>query len=217
MNQVTRENMLQNLRRRSPEAIADLARRSLRVTVLKKVLPVAGALLLIALVLAPSWKSGPDANRVTYHVDPGAAGQPSSRLLGAKYHGTDQQGQPFTVTADSAVERGADDVVLSAPIGDITLKSGAWLMLKSATGLYHPHSDMLNLTGAVTLYRNDGTILTTPDVKVDLRAGSAVTSSPVQVQGPFGTLTAQNGFTLTNRGAAVTFNGPATLVLSQAQ
>jgi len=39
----------------------------------------------------------------------------------------------------------------------------------------------------------------------------------VQVQGPFGTLNAANGFVLTNRGTDITFNGPAAMTLTQAQ
>jgi lipopolysaccharide export system protein LptC len=217
MNHSPRHTVLQNLRRQSQETAADFVRRSHKVSWAKRLLPAAGVLLLAALAAAPELRSGTDANRVAYHIDPGGASTPASRLMGAKYHGTDMQGQPYTVTADSAVELGADNVTLAAPMGDITLKSGAWLMIKSANGIYRPQSGKLELSGGVTLYRNDGTILTTPDMVVDMRAGSAETNSPAAVQGPFGTLHAKNGFSLTNRGADVTFKGPATLVLTQGQ
>lgn len=215
MNHTPRQTMLQSLRRQSQQTAADFVRRSQKVGIAKRLLPAAGLLLLAALVAAPELRSGPEADRVAYHLESSGAAQPASKLLGAKYHGTDQQGQPYTVTADSAVELGSDNVVLAAPMGDITLKSGAWLMLKAADGTYRPHSDQLELKGGVTLYRNDGMILTTPDMMVDMRAGTAETNSPTAVQGPFGTLNAQNGFALTDRGAAVTFKGPATLVLTQ--
>jgi lipopolysaccharide export system protein LptC len=215
MNHISRETVLDNFQRHSPEEIQALARPRPYISLLKRVLPVAGAVLLVVLVLAPSWKSGPDANRVAYHVQAGKGTTPASRLVGATYHGTDQQGQPYSVTADSAVEKDADNVALTAPMGDITLKSGAWLMLKSATGVYHQKSDMLLLSGDVTLYRNDGTTMTTSAADIDLHTGSANSIAPVHVQGPFGTLNAANGFTLTDRGATVTFNGPATLTLVQ--
>lgn len=180
-------------------------------------LPLAAAGLLAALALAPSWKSGPDANRVAYHMQTGNNPPPASRLLGARYHGMDQQGRPFTITAASAVEQGGGNVSLSAPMADITLKSGAWLMLKAKTGLYQQQADQLNLSGHVMLYRNDGTTLTTAAAHIDMRAGSANASTPAQVDGPFGTLTAQNGFILTGQGANITFNGPAKLTLLQTQ
>ncbi len=97
------------------------------------------------------------------------------------------------------------------------MKSGAWLELRSDTGLFHQKSDKLGLTGNVTLYRNDGSTMNVAHADIDLHAGTAMSSSPVQAQGPFGTLTAANGFLLTNRGADITFNGPATLTLTQVQ
>ncbi len=211
-----RHSVLQSLRQRAPQEAEKLARRSLRVAWLKKLLPVAGALLLVALAVAPELRTGPDANRISYHVNQGAGSQPASRLLDAKYHGTDQQGQNFTVTAETAIEQGPDNVTLAAPMGDITLKSGAWLMLKSQTGAYHPQSGTLTLNGAVTLYRNDGSSMTAASVQMNMRDGSAYTAAPVQAQGPFGTLTAAHGFSLINRGALITFHGPATLILNQA-
>jgi len=216
MSPAARERMLDGLRRRNPEVLARIARRSLTVAALKKALPVAAVLLLVALVLAPSWHDGPDANRVTYHV-PSAGADTASHMSGAQYHGTDQHGQPFTLTADSADEKGSDEVALTAPEGDITLKDGAWLMLKSAAGVFHQRTQTLGLKGDVTLYRNDGTTMTVASADINLRAGDAASSAPVQVQGPFGTLDAANGFKLADRGTDITFNGPATMVLTQAQ
>ncbi len=217
MTRIPRERMLDGLRRRNPEMIASIARRSLTVTTLKKLLPVAAVLLLLALALAPSWRAGPDANRVSYHVQNTTAQSAASHMQGAQYRGTDEQGQPYTLTADSADEQADGNVLLKAPIGDLTLKSGAWLLLKSDTGLFHQKTDTLGLTGNVTLYRNDGTTMTVGHVHIDLHAGNASSTDPVQVQGPFGTLNAANGFVLTNRGTDITFNGPAAMTLTQAQ
>ncbi|MGE4481705.1 LPS export ABC transporter periplasmic protein LptC [Acidocella sp.] len=211
-----RQSVLDAIRRRRQDVSGNLAKRSLRVMLLKRALPAAAVLLLIALALAPSWQSGPDANRVTYHVSQGGGSQ-TSRMQGATYHGRDQQGQPYTLTASSAVQKNADNVALTNPQGDITLKSGAWLMLKSQTGNYHQKSDTLDLKGNVTLYRNDGTVVSTDSTSIDLRGGSAAGTAPVQVSGPFGTLNAQNGFTLTGRGSQIIFHGPATMTLTQVQ
>lgn len=217
MNHSPRHTVLQDLRRQSHENASDFVRRSQKVSWAKRLLPAAGLLLLVALAAAPELGAGPEANRIAYHIDPGAAAMPASRLLGAKYHGIDAQGQPYTVTADTAVELAADNVTLAEPMGDITLKSGAWLMLKADNGVYHPKSGLLDLKDGVTLYRNDGLILNTPTMSVNMHEGSAESDNPTQVQGPFGTLNAQHGFILTDRGAHVTFKGPATLVLTQGQ
>ncbi|WP_298223950.1 LPS export ABC transporter periplasmic protein LptC [Acidocella sp.] len=216
IHDVSRHSVLDEIRQQRHKTSATLARRSFRVTMLKRALPAAALLLLAALALAPSWQSGPDANRVTYHVSQ-TTGTAASRMQDATYHGRDQQDQPYTVTAASAVQRGHGQVTLTAPEGDITLKSGAWLMLKSATGVYHQKRDMLDLKGGVTLYRNDGTIMTTRNSAINLRKGAASGSDPVQVTGPFGALTAQNGFSLATRGNEIIFHGPATLTLSKTQ
>jgi lipopolysaccharide export system protein LptC len=149
---------------------------------------------------------------VVYHPHESAAGAQSS-MQNAQYRGVDQNGQPFTLTADQANERGADDVLLARPEGDITLKSGAWLMLKSDTGLFNQKSQTLALSGNVTLYRNDGTVMTAPKAAINLHDGTANSTDPVSAQGPFGTLNAAGGFNLTGRGTDVVFNGPVSLTL----
>ena len=214
MNPVVRDNLLDGLRRRNRVTLAAIARRSALVTYSKKLLPVAAVALLVALGLAPSWHSGGSKNRVTYHVGNTPVDN-TSRMQGARYHGLDQHGEPFTVTAGNAVEQGADNVALTQPVGDITLKSGAWLELKSNTGMFNQKSQTLNLAGNVTLYRNDGTTVTTTKAAINLQSGNAHGTEPTDVQGPFGTLHSDNGFILANRGAEITFNGPATLTLTQ--
>jgi lipopolysaccharide export system protein LptC len=213
--QSARERMLDTLRRRNPDMIAMMARRNRLVTVSKTLLPVIAVGILIALVLAPTLHEGPGADRVTYKMQsnvPVAA----STMQGAQYRGVDQQGQPFTLTADTANQRGLNDIALAQPQGDITLTSGAWLMLKSDAGLFDQKLQTLGLRGNVVLYRNDGTTMTSPDAKIDLKQGSATTTSPVDAAGPFGTLHADKGFLITNRGQDITFKGPVQLVLNQA-
>lgn len=215
--QSARERMLDGFRRRSsPEMIASMAKRSRSVSIFKALLPMAAVMLLIALAIAPGLRTGTGAGRVTYKVQNTTSQAAASHIEGAQYRGMDQQGQPFTLTAVSANDQGTNGVALTQPEGDITLTSGAWLMLKSDAGLFNQTLQTLGLNGNVTLYRNDGTTLTTPVAKIDLKQGSASSTSPVQAAGPFGALNAQNGFNITNRGADVLFNGPVTLTLSQA-
>jgi lipopolysaccharide export system protein LptC len=211
-----RERMLDGLRRRSPEAIALMARRSRSVTVFKTILPAAAVLLLVALAVAPGLSSGPGAQRVSYKV-PATANASGSRMEDAQYRGVDQHGQPFTLTAGAANQQGSDEIALSNPEGDITLASGAWLMLKSDAGMFNQKLQTLGLTGDVTLYRNDGTMMTGPNARIDLKHGGAASSSPVQAAGPFGTLNAAGGFVLSDRGADVLFNGPVTMVLNEVE
>jgi lipopolysaccharide export system protein LptC len=213
--QSARERMLETLRRRSPDKIAAMARRNRFVAVTKTLLPVIAVVILIALVMAPTMHEGPGADRITYKV-PTNVPSAASTMQGAQYRGIDANGQPFTLTATTANQRGANDIALARPQGDITLHSGAWIMLKSDTGVFDQKRQVLGLNGNVTLYRNDGTTMTGPDAKIDLKQGSATSASPVQAAGPFGTLNAAGGFTITDRGTDVVFNGPVKLTLMQA-
>jgi lipopolysaccharide export system protein LptC len=212
-----RERLADSLRqRRAGQSAAGSARRSLLISWLKRLLPAAALLLLVLLAVAPNLHFGPAADRVIYHASSYAGSGALSTMQNAQYHGVDQRGQPFTLTADEANQRGADDVVLAKPVGDITLTSGAWLMLRSDAGVFNQKSQLLNLNGNVTLYRNDGSMMTTPVAAIDLRNGTATSKSPVAAQGPFGTLNAANGFKLTGRGNDIRFLGPVTLILAEA-
>jgi len=212
-----RERLLDSLReRRGGQSATGIARRSMMITWLKRLLPAAALVLLVLLAIAPNLHFGPAADRVIYHAGSYAGSGALSTMQNAQYHGVDQRGQPFTLTADEANQRGADDVVLAKPVGDITLTSGAWLMLRSDAGVFNQKSQLLNLHGNVTLYRNDGSMMTTPVAAINLRNGTASSKSPVAAQGPFGTLNAANGFNLTGRGNDITFLGPVSLTLAEA-
>jgi lipopolysaccharide export system protein LptC len=211
--QSARDRLLDGLRRdRSTAVFTGIARRSQLVTWAKRLLPAAALVLLTILVIAPNLRMGAATDRVVYRPHAGSSAAQSS-MQNAQYHGVDQRGQPFTLTADEANERGADDVVLAKPEGDITLNSGAWLMLKSDAGTFNQKADTLTLRGNVTLYRNDGTIMTAPKAAINLHDGTANSSDPVAAQGPFGTLNAAKGFNLSGRGTDVVFNGPVSLTL----
>ena len=56
----------------------------------------------------------------------------------------------------------------------------------------------------------------TSSAAIDLKNGAAAGAEPVHAEGPFGTLDAQ-GFTVTDKGAAMQFAGPAHLVHERAQ
>lgn len=214
--QPRQSSALDSIRKKRPNIKADMAKRSWRVMLLKRILPGVAVLLLIALTLAPSWHSGVDSGRIAYNMTKTKSSETSS-IEGATYRGRDQHGQPYVITAANVIQRTGGAALLTGPQGSITLKSGTWLMLKSDAGKYYQKTEDLDLSGNVMLYRNDGTIMTTSKANINLRTKSAEGNAPVRVTGPFGVLDAQNGFTLTDHGDQIMFNGPAKLVLDQVQ
>ena len=137
-------------------------------------------------------------------------------VIDASYHGIDDHGRPYTVTAATATQVGPNRINLTSPKGDITLQNGAWLMLQSDAGVYRQQDNALDLSRHVMLYRDDGTTLLTESAAIDLKQGAAAGSEPVHAEGPFGRLDAKGGFTLTDKGEEVQFAGPAHLLLNGA-
>jgi len=180
----------------------------------KWILPLAALLLLCTLALWPEVErieSGARAAATQFSADVTRA-----RVTDAQYHSVDQHGRPYTLTAAIAVQDGPERINLTTPKGDITLENGTWMMVKAKQGVFIQHSNLLDLSHDVTLYRDDGTTLVTSSASLDLARGAAAGAEPVHAEGPFGTLDAQGGFTATDKGTSIVFAGPATLVLNGA-
>ena len=189
-----------------------IQRRRRVVAIMKRALPVFAIVLLALLAVLPDLRSGAGIARISYKIH-GDQPAPVSRMSGARYRGMNAQGEPFTVTAAKAVQISPNHLDLTHPKGDITLQSGAWMMLNSKTGLYHQKNDLLALDGKVTLYRDDGTTLKTAHAVIDLHNGTAAGHDAVAAFGPFGTMHAASGFVVRDRGARILFKGKSHLTL----
>jgi len=207
-----RIHLLGLARIRSMPTPGSLARRRFAVRWAKRLLPFFGLALLASVALWPDFESGVAGQRVSFHIDQAAHGA-GGKLIDARYSSVDQKGEPYTVTAASAMQKGPDRVDLRDPKGDITLHSGSWVMLSAPRGVYGQKSRQLDLSGGVTLYRDDGTTLRSASTTVDLAANAAASGVPVSAEGPFGTLDAM-GYTLLDGGEVIQFSGPARLVLN---
>ncbi|WP_233256124.1 LPS export ABC transporter periplasmic protein LptC [Falsiroseomonas bella] len=182
------------------------------VAVAKRVLPLAAVALLAAIALWPEIESAADRGRVAFkrvtEVRPDALS-----VVQPRFQGLDEQNRPYTVTADTAVQAGSEEVVqLRAPRADLLLTDGGWLYMEAREGRYDRPRNHLDLAGRVTIHHDDGTQFVTDRAAIDVTGGNAAGDSPVAAQGPFGTLTAE-GFRLRDRGQVVVFTGKARAVL----
>ncbi len=196
---------------RRPPSPGGLARRRLVITLTKWLLPLLALLLLASIALWPEIGRLSDNARIAYQRVSNELG--GATVTDARYRGVDEHGRPYTVTAKTAQQDGPDRINLTMVKADITLTDGTWLMLQAKDGVFLQHSNQLDLSHDVTLYRDDGTTMVTNSASLDLKNGAAAGSEPTHAEGPFGTLEAQ-GFTVTDKGAAVLFTGPAHLVLN---
>jgi lipopolysaccharide export system protein LptC len=190
-----------------------LARRRIAITLTKWLLPLCAVALLGAVALWPEIDRASDQARLAFRRV-STAGE-GGRMVEPRYHGVDEKGRPYTLTAATARQVAPERNDLTQPKGDMTLENGTWLMLNARLGTFMQKTNQLDLWQDVTLYRDDGTTMTTNSTSIDLKNGAAAGSEPVHAEGPFGVLDAQ-GFTVVDRGAAIQFIGPAHLVLNGA-
>lgn len=206
--------LLETVRRARVPSARRLARRQRAIGLTKLVMPAMALALLASLALWPEFQ------HISSRAEQAAksfAAIHGDTVMDARYHSIDQQGRPFTITAEVARKLNADVIDLTKPRGDITLHGGTWLMLEGKAGTYRQRENSLDLTGGVTLYRDDGTTVQTQATTVDMKAGAAAGTEPVHATGPFGRLDAKGGFTAAGNGQQIFFAGPATLFLSGAQ
>ncbi len=197
----------------SRPALRHRRRRAVRVA--KYVLPVVALALLSSIALWPELSKTLARGRVTWRrlteLNLGAG-----RMMHPNYHGLDEKGRPYTVSADHADRDGPLRLNLARPVGDVTLENGTWMLLRAKDGVFLQHANELDLRDQVTLYRQDGTTMTADTATINLKQGAATSNDYTHAAGPFGVLDAQ-GFTLVDRGGVVQFHGPAHLVLNAAK
>lgn len=113
------------------------------------------------------------------------------RVGRAVYRGRDSKGEPFRLTADSAVQQTSQTPIvrLQALKAQIQLTDGP-ATLVSNKGRYDMNTRRIALDGPVTLDDSTGYHLTTNDVLLDMKTKIANSHAPVQGTMPLGTYSA---------------------------
>jgi lipopolysaccharide export system protein LptC len=179
----------------------------------KLTLPMLSMLLLASLALWPQISSLFDGSRIGYRPGKASAQLQTGRLLTLRYHGLDTRNRPYTVTADEAEQIGPERVNLVSPKGDVVSENGSWTYVEAQHGVYQQHAGLLDLSGNVVLYRDNGVTLYTQSAAMDMKQGAGAGNQPTHAEGPFGTLDAQ-GFALVDKGAVIQFDGKSRLLLN---
>jgi lipopolysaccharide export system protein LptC len=160
------------------------------VRVMKRVLPVTAAALITAVLIFALMPRDVSHMAITF----GRLGaiQNDLTMSHPRLTGTDDQGQPFVVTADSAIQagQGGERAELKKVDADVTLKDGTWINVTSDSGFVDSQAHTLILTGNIGIYSDNGYQAHTPVLSLDLKTGVVQGSSHVEVQGPLGTLSA---------------------------
>lgn len=183
------------------------------VGIMRILLPTVAASLLILVAL---WPQITDQQQ-RYSITPAKIASEAARTLtmtNGVYSGIDEKRRPFTLTADAVKLSNSDLalVELTAPKADLLLEDGSWVAVTAREGTYDRDKKILNLRGAVNLFHDSGYEFHTSAAVIDMMAGDAYGTDPVDGQGPFGNIKSE-GFVIRNRGERIEFTGKADLSL----
>ncbi len=178
---------------------------------LKVVLPLVAGVLALAVLVWPQitqgWRNAASANSLI-------AGIGRLTMANPRYYGVDEKNQVYSITADQAIQTDPEHnaLELKKPKGEMALEDGSSLEIDAQTGYYLREGKSLNLSGGVNLYHDGGYEVHTQSADIDLEAGAAQGSEPVQGSGKFGEIESE-GFHLTDRGKNIVFTGKSKLTL----
>lgn len=139
-----------------------------------------------------------------------------NELINPRFESEDDQRQPFTVTANRAVQsaRDPDVVILERPVADIILKDGTWLAAEAKQGAWQQNAEKLLLEGNVKLFHDQGYEVKMTKLLINMKDQQAWSDTPVSGHGPAGTLEA-TGLQAQNTDEKLVFTGPVRLVLNR--
>jgi len=176
-------------------------------------LPVIAGIIILLIFAWPQMKENPKDLQLglSEKTVPDSGKQ---EIINPRFTGIDKQNRPYTITAKTAFPRQNQPklISLSFPHADITTKTGAWITLSANKGVFNRLNEVLQLSGSVNLFHDNGHNIKTPKAKIFLREGIAVSDNIVKGQGPIGFIKSK-GFLISKTGQNLIFTGSSKLVL----
>lgn len=210
----TKSNFLTNFTARQVDNLIDTITRYTRFVILtKRTLGILTVLIVGALVIIPILSKDQGGVRIAFSGITAQQSEPlTPKMLSPQFRGFDSSDQPFTVTADYALQKDEETVQLVNLAADITLKDGKWISLKAKDGLLRLKQKKMTATGEVNVFYDDGFEFTTQQLNVDMEEKIISSDQPVTGQGPVGTIEA-SGFEAFHQTKSIRFNGPVKLTI----
>ena len=183
------------------------------VLLAKCALPVVACVVMLLVVVWPEFKSKPE-KFMTGVSDIRIETAGGQRVINARFTGVDSENRPFSITAKSVVQTRSDDngVELAEPKADVTLASNSWVAISAPKGIFRRDKEILDLSGGVDLFHDEGYEFRTGEARLNFRTSVASSQSPVWGQGPFGMIEAE-GFRVIGTGDSIFFTGKSRLLV----
>jgi lipopolysaccharide export system protein LptC len=186
----------------------EVRRYSRFVVVMKRILPLAAAALVAAVVAYSLQSRQPDQAKVTLTFAQLGIVNNDLAMEKPRLTGTDSSGNPFVVTADKAVQTAHDPnkALLYNVEADLTLRDGNWLNATAPQGMLdapHPASQrcakttcpanqMLDMWGSIAVFSDNGYEMHTTYAHMDMGGGFVRGNKYVRGQGPMGSFYADS-------------------------
>jgi lipopolysaccharide export system protein LptC len=198
---------------RDVSAKSSVAQYSRFVGRMKIALPAVAGLILLLVLLLPQFRADSERFRVGVKNLTDITNDALS-MINARYVGEDDQGHPYTLTAESARERSSEDkaIDLVSPKANFTAGDGSWVKITATSGVYDRNQQILDLAGQVDVTQQEGYEMHSTAARVFIKDRTASGDKPVTGKGSFGTIEAA-GFSVRDNGSVVNFTGPVKLVL----
>jgi lipopolysaccharide export system protein LptC len=174
---------------------------------LRVALPVVGVLTIAIVILWPRIREELNHPSETTKEDRQA------RMVNGRYVGSDSHGRPYTVTYESAQQApDGGPIEMVNPTAELTLQNGHWVALKAEHGHYDQAAGLIDLSGKVEFFHDEGYRFLTEKAHVEFNKNLVWGERAITGRGPKGEVEGR-GFRLINNGESVVITGPARLLL----
>lgn len=196
----------------SVELFSRLTRYTRMVLFGKWALGVVSVLIIIAIIAIPLVEQTKDGKRISFVSAQPSGSSEQPVMLNPKLEGTTEKNEPFTATAQRAVQENEESVRLFGVQADMFKSDNSWLNLTANEGLYNSKTRMLELWGNVNVYQDNGYQFATPRVMINTREGQASSAEGISGQGSIGNLVA-TGYAIRDNGSYMRFGSEGTRVV----
>jgi hypothetical protein len=186
----------------------EVRRYSRFVVIMKRILPLAAAALVAAVVAYSLQSRQPDQAKITLTFAQLGIDQNDLSMIKPKLTGTDSSGNPFVVTADNAHQypHSPNRALLDNVEADLAVRDGNWLNATAPHGLLDaphaasqqcakttcPANQILDLWGPIAVFSDNGYEVHTTIAHVDMGNGTVRGNKYVRGQGPMGSFYADS-------------------------
>lgn len=198
-------------RRETDALLSSLGRYTKFVFVSKWSLLALSCAAIFTIIIIPVLNADKEGLRIAFEsVQEKAESLPM--MSNPKFQGVDENNQPYTITADSAIQQDQETVQLANLQADIFLNDNTWLNVSAQTGWLKTEAKTLDLSKQVYIFHDKGYEFRTERAYVDMQTHTVQGDQIVEGQGPMGTITA-DGFRLEQEREAITFIGNVKMVV----